>query len=335
MEIIKKNIFSLPKSELHVHIEGTMEPEQFMLFAERNKVSIPHKTIEEAQEAYAFSGYQSFIDAYVHVTKVLRTEHDFYDLTWAYLKKVSTQGVMHTEIFFDIQTYMPRGIVPETIIMGIHQALIDGQKYFDISGAMIMCFIRNLSVENALCALKALSPFKDKVIGVGLASVEEGNPPSKFKDLFDQARKQGYHCVAHAGECSPKMIQETIRLLHVDRIDHGIQAIHDPSLIRELVEKKIPLTVCPLSNVALGIVKDLVHHPLKKLLDSGVVVTINSDDPAFFHGYIAENYYAAFTQMGLSYSDLVQCARNSFQASFASEIRKRECLALLAQVVGF
>lgn len=326
---LKEAIITLPKAELHVHIEGTMEPEQFMLFAQRNNIAIPYATIQEAKKAYEFSDYQSFIDAYVLLTRVLCTQEDFYDLTIAYLKKAAAQGVVHAEIFFDLQTYMPRHIPAEMIIMGIHDALCDGKKLWGISGGMIMNFLRNLSAENAFEALTLSLPFKDKIVGIGLASVEKNNPPSKFKDVFTRARAYGYHCVAHAGECSSTMIRETIKLLHVDRIDHGIQAIHDPRLIKELVQKKIPLTVCPLSNVALGIIQDLQHHPLKKLIDAGVIVTLNSDDPAFFNGYIAENYYAAVTQMGLSFDDLVQCARNSFYASFASESRKRECLALL------
>lgn len=328
----KKTIFSLPKAELHVHLEGTMEPEQFMLFAERNKISVPYTTLEEAQQAYAFSDFQSFIDAYEQIANVLCTQEDFYDLTLAYLKKVSGQGVLHTEISFDLQTYMPRNIATETIIMGIHHALCDGKKLFGISGEMILCFIRNLSEENALQALELSLPFKDKIIGVGLASTEKGNPPSKFEKVFARARSFGYHCVAHAGECgTPEMIREAIQLLHVERIDHGIQVLDDPSLITELIQKNISVTVCPLSNVALGLVKNLQQHPLKKMLDAELTVSINSDDPAFFHGYIAENYYAAVTQMGLSFEDVVQCARNSFQASFASESRKNECLDLLAQ----
>ena len=269
-----------------------------MFFAERNKISIPYKTIEEAHQAYTFSGYQSFIDKYVQLTHVLRTERDFYDLTRAYLTKVATQGVVHAEIFFDLQTYLPRGIRAETIIMGIHHALCDARTLFGISGGMIMCFIRDLSAENALYALECSLPFKDKIIGVGLASVEKGNPPSQFKDVFARAREYGYHCVAHAGECGPEMIHDTIRLLHVERIDDGIQAIHDPLLVKELVQKKIPLTVCPLSNVALGIVKDVEYHPLKKLLDAGVIVTINSDDPGFFSWIYSRELLCCFCSDG-------------------------------------
>lgn len=326
---LKEFVYAIPKAELHVHLEGTMEPEQFMLFAERNKIAIPYTTVEEAKQAYNFSDYQSFINAYLQITNVLCTEEDFYDLTLSYLKKASSQGVVHVEIFFDLQTYMPRLIFAGTLIMGIHQALNDGKKLFGISGEMIMCFIRNLSQKNAFEALELSLPFKEYIIGVGLASLEEGNPPSKFADVFAQAEAYGYHRVAHAGEYSASLIREIIELLHVERIDHGIQAIHDSSLIQELIEKRIALTICPLSNLALGIVKNLESHPLKKMLDGGIIVTINSDDPAFFKDYIAQNYYAAADQMGLTLDDLIQCARNSFQASFTSDARKKECLEKL------
>lgn len=327
--------FLPPKAELHVHIEGTMEPEQLMLFAQRNKIVIPYKTIEEAREAYNFSDYQSFIDAYINITQVLCTQEDFYDLTLSYLKKAVSQGVLHAEIFFDLQTYMPRGIKAGTIITGIHQAFCEGKKLWGISAEMIMCFIRHFSQKNAFEALKLSLPFKDYIIGVGLASTEDGNPPAKFQEVFTQAHSYGYHRVAHAGECNAAMIRETIQLLNVERIDHGIHAIDDNSLVKELIEKKIALTVCPLSNLSLGIVKNLQQHPLKQLLDLGVMITINSDDPAFFNGYIAENYYDAVIQMGLSREDIIQCARNSFQASFASETRKNECLEQLNSFLVF
>lgn len=333
MQNLKELIYGLPKAELHVHLEGTMEPEQFMLFAERNKITIPYKTIEEAEQAYNFSDFRSFINAYSKITEVLCTEEDFYDLALAYLKKASSQGVLHTEISFGFQEYVQRNISPASIVNGIHQAILDAKILFNISAELILCFIRTLSPKNAFDQLTLSLPFKDKIIGVGLASIEEGNPASKFEKVFSKAATYGYHLVAHAGECNVENIRETIELLHVERIDHGIQAIADPSLIAELSQKQIPLTVCPLSNVALGIVKNLAEHPLKKLFYAGIMVTINSDDPAFFNGYIAENYYAAITEMGLSLADIIQCARNSFLASFASNARKKECLERLNSYV--
>ena len=331
---LKTFLYALPKAELHVHIEGTMEPEQFMFFAERNKISVPYKTIEEAKQAYAFTDFLSFIHAYFLITQVLCTQEDFYDLTMTYLKKAFSQGVLHAEIFFDLQIYLPRNISPGTIINAIYQAMCDSKALFGISAEMIMCFARDLSQENAFTVLELSLPFKDKIIGVGLASIEIGNPPSKFKDVFAQAGAYGYHRVAHAGECSAEMIRETIELLHVERIDHGIQSVHNLSVMEEIIQKKIPLTLCPLSNLALGVVKNLQPYPFKQMLDAGIIVTINSDDPAFFKSYIADNYYSAVTQMGLSLDDVIQCARNSFEASFASDMRKKECLEKLSNFVS-
>ncbi len=332
---LKAFIYNLPKAELHVHIEGTMEPEQFLYFARRNNIDIPYKTVQEPQLAYRFSDFDSFINAYVHISTVLCTQEDFYELTLAYLKKVADQGVLHTEIFFDIQTYLLRDIKPAVVINGIHDALVDGGKKWGISGALILCIRRDLSQESAFEALEQSLPFKDKIVSVGLASIEKGNPLSKFDAVFAQARSYGYHCVAHAGEEGPpSYIKEAIELLKVERIDHGIRAIEDPALMKELVQRKIPLTVCPLSNYALGIVKNLKYHPLKKMIDAGVITTINSDDPAFFGGYIAENYYAAITQMGLSIDNDIECAKNSFVFSFASDDRKKECLTIVQEYVA-
>lgn len=330
MNELKEYIYKLPKAELHVHIEGTMEPEQLMLFAKRNNVAVPYKTIQEAQEAYKFSDTISFINAYIQATKVLCTEQDFYDLTLAYLKKVFSQGVLHTEVFFDLQTYTARNMQPNIIINGIYRALCDGYTLFGISGAMIICIRRDLSQDDAIKTLEITEPFKDKIIAIGLASFpEEENPPDKFEKVFALARSQGYHIVAHAGECSVKTIRDTIELLHAERIDHGIYIMQDPNVVELLRKKHTALTVCPLSNVALGVVKNLKIYPLKSMLDVGLIVTINSDDPSFFHGYIADNYYAAITVMGLTIQDLITCARNSFNFSFASDERKQECLKLL------
>lgn len=329
-------IKKLPKAELHVHIEGTMEPEQLQLFADRNKIKIPQNLLTQ-ENKYAFDSYQSFIDTYILATKVLKTEQDFYDLIMAYLKKAHEQGVLHTEIFFDLQTYMPRNLPAEVIINGLEQGLADGQKQFGISGFLIMCFIRHLSETNAFDALKLVHSRHNKVIGVGLASVEENNPPSKFERVFAQARAYGYHVVAHAAEETdqgPAMIREALTLLKAERIDHGVGCMQDKELVDELVQKKIPLTVCPLSNIVLGGFEKLEDHPLKAMLNAGLMVSINSDDPAFFGGYIADNYQAVAVALNLSCDDLITCAHNSLISSFFDEQTKNEHLEKLSTYVN-
>lgn len=322
---------TLPKAELHVHIEGTMEPAQLMSLAQQNSIALP-TNLFNAAGAYAFSGLDSFVKTYFQATHVLCNEQDFYDLTYAYLKKISTQGVLHTEIFFDLQSYMPRPLSPGVIIGGMHRALEDGQRDFGITSFLIMCFIRHLSEQDAFKALDLLRDYKDKVIGVGLASVEQGNPPSKFERVFTRARIEGYRVVAHVAESNgdgSTLIRQALKLLHVERIDHGIGCMQDQALIRELAQKEVPLTVCPLSNIALGFFNHMHDHPLKAMLDAGLMVSINSDDPAFFGGYISQNYIAAAEHLGLSCSDLVTCARNSFVSSFLPESTKQIYLAAL------
>lgn len=321
-------IKNLPKAELHVHIEGTMEPEQLFLFADRNKIKVPSNLITQENQ-YAFYDYNSFIDTYILATNVLQQEQDFYDLTMAYLKKAADQGVLHTEIFFDLQTYMPRNMAPEIIIDGIEQAIIDGQKQLGISAFLIMCFIRHLSENDAFKALELAHSKHSKIVGVGLASVEEGNPPSKFERVFAQARSYGYHVVAHAAEetdAGPAMIREALTKIGAERIDHGVGCMTDQDLVLELVHKQIPLTICPLSNIVLGGFEKLEDHPLKAMLDAGLMVSINSDDPAFFGGYIADNYQAVADALKLSCDDLVTCARNSFKSSFLDEQEKAVCV---------
>jgi adenosine deaminase len=332
-DVVKEFIRKLPKAELHVHLEGTMEPEQLMVFAKRNGIQLPYNSIEEARKAYVFSDFESFCDAYIQATKVLCTEQDFYDLAFAYLKKAAEQGVVHAEIFFDLQTYMPRNISPGLIINGLHRALTDAHKAFGISGGLIMCFLRHLSQEDALKALALSFPFKDKIIGVGLACQEEGNPPSKFEKAFAKARSYGYHIVAHEGEFIASGLKEAIDLIKVERLDHGIHVMKDPSLIQKLIDRKIPLTVCPLSNVVLKLVDSIKNHPLKDMLETGLLVTINSDDPAFFGGYIAENYYAAYKEIHLSLDDLVTCAYNSIEASFIDQALKQAYINQLNEFV--
>lgn len=327
-------IKNLPKAELHVHIEGTMEPQQLLLFAQRNKVTLLANTLTPDGKKYTFCDLPTFVDTYLQAAIALQTKQDFYDLTWAYLEKIAQQGVLHTEIFFDLQTYMYRSIGPEIIVDGIHEALIDGQKKFGISGKLIMCIIRHLNEESGFRALELARPYKDKIAAIGLASIEEGNPPSKYKRIFDQARKEGYHLTAHIAETSGgsgTFIREALETLGVERIDHGVGGHNDPALLQELAQKKIPLTLCPLSNIVLGYFKKIEDHPLKKMFDAGVITTINSDDPAFFEGYIADNYQAAADTLNFSCAELVTIARHSFEASFLSQKEKEGCLMRLEE----
>lgn len=323
-------IEQLPKAELHVHIEGTMEPAQYKAFTQRNNKAVSYSTLEQVQSAYQFSDYQSFIDAYIRLTKVICTEQDFYNLTTAYLHKVVAQGVLHAEIFFDFQSYTPRGIPPAVIVNGMHQAFLDAGKTYNITGGLIMCFLRHLPEADAFKALEQARVFKDTIIGVGLATVEEGNPPSKFKRVFAKAQEYGFHRAAHVAEWGEsQLIIEAIKDLAVERIDHGIRVVEDPKLMQHLAALKMPFTICPYSNLAL-LNYTFQTHPLKKMYDAGLNVSINSDDPAFFGGnYIAQNYLVAAEHMGFTCQELVQCARNSFLSAFCSPERKVECLKIL------
>jgi adenosine deaminase len=321
-------ITKLPAAELHVHIEGTMEPELYFTLAKRNNITVNQKIINKSHSAYLFSDINSFINAYHEITKALCTEQDFYDIMYAYLQKASQQGIIHVEVFFDLQTYTPRNVAPDIIINGLHNALLDGKKHFGITGNLIMCFLRHLSEENAFAALELLLPYKDKVIAVGLASFENGNPPSKFEQVFTYARDMGFKTVAHAGE-EPRIectIKKTLSALHVKRIDHGVGCMKNKDVIQTLIDQQIPLTVCPLSNIALGFYKSLTEHPLKKMLDAGLMVTINSDDPAFFGGHIKDNYRAVAESLSLSCNELVICAENSIKAAFISNALKNRYL---------
>jgi adenine deaminase len=323
----------LPKAELHVHLEGTIEPELYLKLALRNQIDAAPQTIEQAQVAYNFHDFDSFIAAYKRITFALCTEQDFYDVMWAYLEKIHEQGVTHIEVFFDIQTYTPRGIEPAAIINGLYAALADGYTKWGISGFLIMCILRNLSEESAYAALKSIEPCKDKICGIGLAGTEKNNPPEKFIGVFKQARNQGYRLTAHAGECVADNIRGLITELQVERIDHGVHASENQALMEYLKEHKIPLTLCPQSNIMLGIYKNKTEHPLPILYKNGLIVTINSDDPAFFRASLLDNYMVA-QQIGLSQQDLIICAQNSFKASFLSEFQKeqklRELLLYLA-----
>jgi|YelNatPaOPRAMG01_1025707.scaffolds.fasta_scaffold11605_4 adenosine deaminase len=325
---IEALIREIPKAELHLHIEGTLEPEMMMEIARRNNAKPRYGSVEEARGAYNFRNLQDFLGVYYEGVKVLQKEQDFYDLTWAYLEKARSQNVLHAEIFFDPQAHTRRGVKFETVITGIHEALEDGEKRLGVSTRLMMCFLRDLDVESAFKTLEEALPYKDWIVAVGLDSAEVGNPPSKFQKVFEKAMEEGFLTVAHAGEEGPaEYVWEAIKLLKVSRIDHGNHALDDENLVKELARRKIPLTLCPLSNLKLGVVKSIEEHPLKKMLEKGLVVTVNSDDPAYFGGYINENYMAVQKALGLNAQQIYELARNSFQASFLNENEKRKMLA--------
>nr|WP_320013923.1 adenosine deaminase [uncultured Desulfobacter sp.] len=319
------NVFirGIPKAELHLHIEGTLEPETLFRLAERNGIRIKFDSVEALRQAYRFNNLQSFLDIYYEGAGVLQKENDFYDLTWEYLLKAKDQNVRHVEIFFDPQTHTERGIAFETVINGIYHALSDGARDLNISFCLIMCFLRHLPESEAMETLSQALDFKDKITGVGLDSSESGHPPSKFIRVFEKARKEGFMAVAHAGEEGPpEYIWEAIQDLKVHRIDHGVRALEDKSLINELKRRRIPLTVCPLSNLKLRVFEDIREHSFKTLFDQGLCVTVNSDDPAYFGGYVVENYLALQNAFQLTQDDIVQLAVNSFNAAFISQDKK-------------
>jgi adenine deaminase len=323
-------IEGLPKVELHMHVEGSLEPELMFALARRNNIEIPFKSVEEVREAYNFSNLQDFLDIYYQGMNVLQKEQDFYDLTMAYLERVAKQNVVHTEIFFDPQGHTERGIPFETVINGITRALEDGEKKLGISSDLIMCFLRHLSEESALKTLDEALPFKDKILGIGLDSSEKGHPPSKFTRVYAKAKMLGFKKVAHAGEEGPpEYVWEALNDIEVDRIDHGNRSLEDDELVARLVKEGKALTVCPLSNLKLCVVKDLKQHPLKKMLALGLKATINSDDPAYFGGYMNENFKAVTSALGLSKEDLETITRNSIEASFLDRARKDALLKKL------
>ncbi|RKD91512.1 adenosine deaminase [Mangrovibacterium diazotrophicum] len=320
-------INGLPKAELHVHIEGTLEPELLFELAKRNKIDLKYPTVEALKEAYSFSRLQDFLDIYYEGANVLQTEQDFYDLTWAYLQKAKEQGIVHTEIFFDPQTHTSRGIELGVVVTGIHRALDDGREQLGITSKLIMCFLRHMVELSAFKTLEDALPYRHLIYAVGLDSSEKGNPPSKFLDVFLKAKAEGFRLVAHAGEEGPEdYIREAIDLLRVDRIDHGNASIQDDHLVEVLKQRQIPLTLCPLSNKALKVVTNLEEHPLKKMLHKGLLVTVNSDDPAYFGGYINENYEAVSNALLLSKDELAQLAKNSFEGSFLTPDEKQKYL---------
>lgn len=316
-------IKGIPKAELHLHIEGSFEPELMFKIAKRNGIHIKYRSVEEIKKAYEFDNLQDFLDIYYEGAGVLIHEQDFYDLTWAYLEKIHSEHVLHTELFFDPQTHTDRGIPFETVITGIHHALSDGKTKLGITSKLILCFLRHLDEEAAFTTLKSALPFKNWMVGVGLDSSEFGHPPSKFQRVFELALKEGFLTVAHAGEEGPAAyVWEALNLLQVSRIDHGNRSLDDENLVAELVHRNMPLTVCPLSNLKLKVVKDLKDHPLRKMMDAGLLASINSDDPAYFGGYLTENYLAVAEALNLSKADIYELTVNSFKASFLDEESK-------------
>lgn len=330
---LQQFIQQMPKVELHLHIEGTLEPELMFALAQRNQIELPFKSVQEVREAYHFTNLQSFLDIYYQGAQVLVHEQDFYDLMWAYLKKASEQNVRHAEIFFDPQTHTDRGISFKTVIDGLTRAMEDAEQHLGITSELILCFLRHLSPEAALKTLDDAYPYRDRILGVGLDSSEKGRPPELFTKVFEKAKEQGYLTVAHAGEEGPaEYVWEAINLLDVKRIDHGVRSIEDSKLIDYLVAHEIPLTVCPLSNIKLCVFDEMGQHNIKQLLDLGVRVTVNSDDPAYFGGYMNENFLATQAGLDLSKQDLYQISRNAIEAAFVDEDRRQ---ALLDELSDF
>lgn len=323
-------IENLPKAELHLHIEGTFEPELMFEIAQRNEIDLPFEDVEALRKAYDFSRLQDFLDIYYQGMNVLREEQDFYDLTWAYLTRIHKQNVLHTEIFFDPQGHTDRGIPFETALNGIYKALQDGQKQLGISFGVIMCFLRHLDEDAAMATLEQALAHKDKIIGVGLDSSEMGHPPEKFANVFARAKAEGFHIVAHAGEEGPpEYVRQALDVLHVERIDHGNRALEDEALTQRIVESGMALTVCPLSNLKLCVVDDLKNHPIKKMLKAGLKATINSDDPAYFGGYMNENFGQLAEAVGLTRDEIATLARNGFEATFLPKDQQQALVAKL------
>ena len=324
IEYIKKT----PKTELHLHIEGTLEPDHMFKLAKRNNVSIPFKNVEEVKSAYNFHNLDSFLNIYYQGSKVLINEEDFFDLTWAYLLKCKKDNVVHTEIFFDPQTHMDRGIDFDVVINGIYKALSKAKNELNITSKIIMCFLRHLDEESGFKVLSKAIKHKDKIIGVGLDSSELGNPPKKFEKLFKKAIEEGFLTVAHAGEEGPpEYIWEAIDLLKIKRIDHGVQCLKDEKLVKKLRESQIPLTVCPLSNIKLCVFDKLEEHNLKKIINEDLMATVNSDDPAYFGGYLNENLIQTQSALNLSRQEVKTLIINSFKSSFLNENEKKNWIS--------
>jgi adenosine deaminase len=308
---------AMPKAELHMHIEGSLESEQMFAMAQRNHVTLAYPSAQAVREAYVFDNLQSFLDIYHAGTLVLKTEQDFYDMACAYLQRAQVDNVTHTELFFDTQTHTGHGLSAEIVVNGLHRACMDAPVKFGTTASLILCFLRHLSEEEAFECLEQVLPLRDKIVGIGLASSEVGHPPEKFAKVFARAKQLGFRLVAHAGEEGPPAyIWSALDVLKVERIDHGVQSMNDPDLIKRLVQDRIPLTVCPLSNLKLRVYSSLTQHAIGRMLEAGIVVTINSDDPAYFGGYINENFTQTFAALQLGSQQAYQLALNSFNASF-------------------
>jgi adenosine deaminase len=320
----------LPKAELHLHIEGTLEPELIFEFAERNRIKLPYESIEALSRAYDFTNLQSFLDLYYAAMAVLQTESDFTELTDAYLARAKEQGVVHAEIFFDPQAHTARGIPFEVVIDGLWSAVRHSEARHGITSKLIMCFLRDQSAAAAMETLEAALPYGERIVAVGLDSAEVGHPPSKFRTVYDRARAEGFLAVAHAGEEGPpEYVWEALDVLKVKRIDHGVRSIEDLKLVTRLRDERIPLTVCPLSNVKLRVVDTLADHPLPRMLDHELVATINSDDPAYFGGYVGDNFAGIAEALELDRKSLALLARNSFEAAFLDDATRRKYLQQL------
>ena len=328
-------INALPKTEIHLHIEGSFEPELMFKIAKRNNVPIAFDSVEKVKDAYRFNNLQEFLDIYYAGANVLLDEEDFYDLTWAYLQKVNTQNVKHVEIFFDPQTHTDRGVAFSTIIIGIYKALEKGQKELNISFRLIMSYLRHLSEASAFETLNQCLPFKDLIDGVGLDSSELGNPPEKFEKVFEASAKEGFKLCAHAGEEGPAAyIWSALKSLKVDRIDHGNRCLDDEDLVKELANRQVPLTLCPLSNLELKVINDFEGYPIREMLEKKLLITINSDDPAYFGGYINENFIAIQKALDLSKAEIVTLVKNGFNATWLSESDKTYWCAKVDEIAN-
>lgn len=334
MTDLTRFICEMPKAELHLHIEGTLEPELMMELAARNKVTLPYASVDEIRAAYQFSCLQDFLDVYYLGMSVLITEKDFFDLTSAYLEKVHSQHVAHVEIFFDPQGHTERGVSFDTALGGITAALERGEQELGITSKLIMCFLRHLPEEAAFETLQSACRCKEHIFGVGLDSSETGHPPAKFARVYGEAREAGFTPVAHAGEEGPAgYVIEALDVLKIERIDHGNRALEDPVLVRRIADSGMAMTVCPLSNLRLNVIDDMTKHPLKRMLDAGICATVNSDDPSYFGGYVNENYLAVQAALGLDANDITQLARNSFAGSFMSDGEKAVAIERIAVFV--
>jgi len=325
----------LPKCELHIHIEGSLEPEMVFALARRNGIRLPYSSVEALRQAYRFGDLQDFLNIYYQAMSVLVTEQDFYDLAWAYLERAHADNVRHVEMFFDPQGHTSRGIAFATVISGLHRAIVDAGEKLGVQASLIMCFLRHLDEADAQRTLDSALAFKDRIVGVGLDSSEKGNPPSKFKHVFARARDAGFFLTAHAGEEGPaSYVWEALDVLGCARIDHGNHSIDDASLVGRLAREQVPLTMCPLSNLRLRVVDELAHHPLRRLMDKGVLVTVNSDDPAYFGGYVNQNYLAISAALGLGRGDIASVVRNGIKASLMTAADKDKALADVDRVLA-